>query len=281
MEGQSNSLKIKLLRKIFKIETVEEIVQLIEQFATEDLKKETLTTVLRRLLKVSKKTVEEVMVPRIDMITVHEDMHAREVIETYKKYGYSRMPVISERSDRVKGILYIKELIRRFDEIDRLKAKDLAKKPNFIPDSQKVLEALNQFQKRHISIAMVVDEFGSVVGLVTLEDLLEEIVGEIWEEFDKEEKLIIPKGEGTFIISTRADLDEVSAALKVPLVAEDVHTLGGFIVTKLERVPNVGEEFKIKGLPLSFKVLEGTQQRVKKVLVKKLTAEKDEESHKD
>ncbi len=229
-----------------------------------------------QILKIADKTVEEVMVPRVDMVTLRENMSAMEVIGVYKKHGYSKMPVFRESGEGVIGILYIKELIRNIERIDSLKAKDLAIRPYYIPDSKRVLDALREFQKRRVSIALVVDEFGSVLGLITLEDLLEEIVGEIFEEFDVEEVQYQQLDDGSYIINTRIDLEEASKILGVPLESEDVHTLAGYLMEKLERVPLKGEKFEINGV--AFEVVEGSQQRVKKVKAKVVTPTVEEKS---
>lgn len=228
-----------------------------------------------QIIKIADKTVEEAMIPRVDMVTVRENMSAMDVIGVYKKHGYSKMPIFRDSGEGVVGILYIKELIRNIEKIKTLKARDLAIRPYYIPDSKKVLDALREFQKRRVSIALVVDEFGSVLGLITLEDLLEEIVGEIFEEFDVEEVQYQSLEDGSYIFNTRIELEEASKILGVNLESEDVHTLAGYLMEKLERVPLKGEKFEINGV--AFEVIEGTQQRVKKVKAKVSTPLKKEE----
>ena len=173
--------------------------------------------------------------------------------------------MIRERTDNVVGILYIKELLKHLDELKNLKAQDLAKPAHYIPYSKKVLDTLKEMQTKRISIAIVVDEFGSVAGLVTLEDILEEIVGEIYEEFDKEEVLVKEIEDGVFIVNAKIDLHEASVKFGVELESEEVNTLGGFIIENLERVPEVGEKFTIG--PIEVEVLDATQQRIKELKV--------------
>ncbi len=232
---------------------------------------------IKNIITASQKEISKIMVPRVDMVVVSADMSLRDAIETYKKFGYSKMPVISDRADRVVGILYIKELIKRLDQIDEGKVNDFKIKANFLPESKKVLDTLRFFQKKHLSIAIVVDEFGSVIGLVTLEDILEEIVGEIWEEFDKEEKLYRKLEDGSFEFNAKIDLEEVSELLGITFDVDNFHTLSGFIMSKVERFPAVNTRVVYRGY--EFVVTEATQQRIKKVVVRKLSPSKSQESH--
>ncbi len=226
---------------------------------------------LERILVLSRKEVGKIMVPRVDMISVSEDQPLTEAIEIYKKYGFSKMPIVSGRSDRVVGILYVKELLKNLDKIATSRVRDFKWTAHFIPESKKVLDTLRLLQRNHISIAIVVDEFGSVIGLVTLEDILEEIVGEIWEEFDKEEKLWRKIGDGEYEFIAKIDLDEVSKILGIEFDADDFHTLSGFIMSKIDKFPAKNTEIKYKGY--KFIVTDATQQRIKKVRAIKLASD--------
>lgn len=220
-----------------------------------------LYAIVEQIFLVADKTVEEIMIPRVDMVTVRADMTGREILKVYQKHGYTKLPVLDPTEDQVVGVLYIKELLRKLDHLDRIRARDLMRRPYYIPDSKPVLDALQDLQRRHLSIALVVNEYGNVSGMVTMEDLLEEIVGEIWEEFDREERAPIqPLGDGWYLCSGRIELDKLSQELGIPLEAEDVFTLNGFILEKLGRVPRKHEEFLIDGI--RFRVEESTPQRI-------------------
>ncbi len=245
------------------IESKEELNEIFERAAKNGVISSHLHGIISRLIDISDKQVEEVMIPRVDMITVKVDMPLAEAIEIYKKHGFSKMPVIKERADNVVGILHMKEVLKHLDKIDKYLVRDLMVRPVFIPENKKVLDSLRFFQARHISIAMVVDEFGSVTGLVTLEDLIEEIVGEIWEEFDKEEVLFRKQDDGSIIFKARIDLDSASKILGVDLESEEVNTLGGYILEKLDRVPRNGEKFTIDNV--QFEIIDATQQRLKEI----------------
>ena len=216
-----------------------------------------------KVLKSQHKTVGEIMVPRVDMVTIKEDATFNEALEIFRKTGFSKIPVIRDRVDNVVGILHIKELVKNWDKFNGTQVKQIALKPVFIPEMRKVLDALQEFRTKRLSIGIVVDQYGSVVGMVTLEDLLEEIVGEIWEEFDKEEKLYQKHPDGSLTFLAKIELEEASKALGVQLEGEDVASLGGLIISSLDRVPKPGETVTINGV--EFKILEASPQRIIKV----------------
>ncbi len=271
--GLRNYLK-KLINKIKGRDiTDEELINLFEQLKEEGILPESVTDIIQSILELKERDIEEIMVPRIDMVVINGESTLREAAKLYKKRGFSKLPVVRDRSDNVVGILYIKELLKHLDELDQIKVADLAKPAHYIPYSKKILDTLNEMQKKHLSIALVVDEFGSVAGLVTLEDIIEEIVGEIYEEFDKEEVLIKELEDGSFIVNAKIDLYEASEKLGVELESEEVNTLGGYIIENLERVPEVGEKFVIG--PIEVEIMDATQQRVKELKIKVI--KKDEE----
>ncbi len=257
-----------------RLKSIDDLKKILDIAANKKIIDNFVAEMIRQVIKASTKEVGEIIVPRVDMVAVQENQSIKEVIQIYKQHGYSKMPVISDRNDRVIGILYIKQLIKNLDklekEMEKHTVKEFMEKAHFIPESKKVLDTLNFFQKKHLSIAMVVDEFGSVIGLVTLEDILEEIVGEIWEEFDKEESLyrVIKKGL-EYEFNARIELDEVEKILGIEFDTEDVHTLGGFVMSKLEKFPSVRDKIRYAGF--EFEVIEATPQRVVKVRVRKLS----------
>jgi CBS domain containing-hemolysin-like protein len=259
-----------------RVASTEELLETIRKARNDNVLSPYLFAVNEQIYKIADKPVKEVMVPRVDMVVARDDMPAHEIIDLFKRNGYSKIPVVRKRVDDVVGILYIKELLKHLKQMDSLKAKDLCIRPYFVPDSKKVVDTLSELQHRHISIALVVDEHGSLAGLVTLEDLLEEIVGEIWDEFDTEEILAKTEKDGVVLFNTKIELEEANEALGKNLWAEDVHTLGGFIIARLDRVPQVGEKFDLDGV--EFEVVEATQQRLKKVKARKLWKEPEADS---
>ncbi len=241
----------------------EELKHIIERATEKGIVPPHLNSIVDRLIDIADKQVEEVMVPRTDMVTVKASMSLKEAIEIYKKHGYSKMPVTKERIDNVVGVLHMKEVLKHLDKIESSPVSELMVRPEFVPENKKVLDTLRFFQAKRISIALVVDEFGSVTGLVTLEDLIEEIVGEIWEEFDKEEVLYVRQDDGSIIFKARIDLETASKILGVELESEEVNTLGGYILERLDRVPKNGEKFVIDGV--EFEIIDATKQRLKEI----------------
>jgi CBS domain containing-hemolysin-like protein len=251
-----------------RVTSTDDLLEIIRQAHTEGILGTYIYAINEQIYKIAEKPVREVMIPRVDMVVVRDDMTAKEVIGIFKKHGYSKIPVVRKRVDDVVGILHMKELLKHLNQIDTLKAKDLCIRPFFVPESKKVVDTLSELQHRRISIALVVDEHGSLSGLLTLEDLLEEIVGEIWDEFDTEEILVRKLKDGEVLFNTKIELEEANEELGKELVAEDVHTLGGYIIAQLDRVPQVGETFTLDGI--RFEVTEATQQRLKKVKARML-----------
>lgn len=253
------------------IKSVEDIKEIIKGAREHNILSENAYQLIERLLDIEEREVREIMVPRVDIVFIEEEQTLKEAVELYKKYGYSKIPVVTSHGDTYKGIFYIKELIRYLDELDTKKVKDLTKPPHFVPESKNVIDTLKEFQKERVSIGLVVDEFGSVVGLVTLEDLLEEIVGEIYEEFDREEVLFEEQADGSIVFNAKIELEQASRILmekgfiNEPLKGEDVSTLAGFIMETYEKLPEKGEKFNYKNL--IFEIIDATRQRLKTIKV--------------
>ncbi|MCC7354058.1 MAG: HlyC/CorC family transporter [Anaerolineae bacterium] len=228
------------------------------------------------ILELGDTLVREVMVPRPDIAAVEVDTPLHEAVDVVLNAGHSRIPVYKERIDNIVGILYAKDLLRALHDgpTDR-SLSTLLRPAYFIPESKKVDELLEDLQQRRVHIAIVVDEYGGTAGLVTIEDLVEEIVGEIQDEFDREEPAIQPQGEGVYLLNARLPLDEVQEVLGVALPADGGDTLGGFIYSQLGRVPVVGDEVTFGRLHLE--VLSVMGRRIKQVRAESLP--ESEEAH--
>jgi putative hemolysin len=223
-----------------------------------------------RIVRARDIEVSEVMVPRLEMVTLSAGASVAEIIASFTRTGFSRLPVYDEAPENILGILHVREILRTWDCRDRdIRAVEFIRLPSFVPGTRKVLDALRDFRRERISIALVLDQYGSISGLVTMEDLLEEIVGELRDEFDQEEKLVVPREDGSYTVDPRLHLDELANLLGVQFDAPGVHTLGGLITSRLGRIPRKGEHFEI--WPLAIEVLAGRQQKVEKVRLTKLT----------
>ncbi|MGH9203217.1 MAG: hemolysin family protein, partial [Vicinamibacterales bacterium] len=185
------------------------------------------------------------------------------------EHGFSRMPVYAENLDNIVGIVHGKEMMKHLANKGRQPGlRDIMRPPHFVPESKKVHELLAEMRENQISIAIVVDEYGGTAGLVTVEDLLEEIVGEIRDEFDIEDQPVQLLTQDEVIVDARVAIDELSEMFDVPIKKNDFDSIGGFITNELGRMPSVGDNVRVNGI--SLKVLSVAGRRIKKVRVTKL-----------
>lgn len=188
--------------------------------------------------------VREVMTPRTDMVAVMGGDSTDKALDLVLAAGRSRIPVIGDGSDDVLGVLYARDLLRLMDdEAEAVPARDIMRPAYFVPETKRVPELLRDMQANQIHLAMVVDEFGGTAGLVTIEDLLEEIVGEIADEYDEEEPLVTKTEEGDFLVDGRLGVDELGEIIGVDLPDGEWDTVGGLILSLAGRVPSEGESF--------------------------------------
>jgi putative hemolysin len=209
--------------------------------------------------------VREVMTPRPDIVAIREGASIGDLRALFREQEYSRFPVFKESLDNIAGFVFVKDLVAVGATDDSRPITPLLRPAVFVPESKRVPELLKQFQRQQTQIAIVVDEYGGTAGLVTIEDLLEEIVGEIRDEYDVESEPIVDEGGGRFLFSGKVDVDEVAHRLNVEIEREGFETVGGFLLTHLGRVPAVGERFEIDGL--TVEVLEVERRRVHKVRI--------------
>jgi magnesium and cobalt exporter, CNNM family len=215
--------------------------------------------------------VREVMTPRPDMVAIRADATLDQLRALFRDQEYSRVPVYGENLDNILGMVFVKDLIRLTDaqrgtmRLDKDLAR-LIRPATFVPETKRVPEMLKEFQRKQVQIAIVVDEYGGTAGLVTIEDLLEEIVGEIRDEYDVETEPIVDEGQGSFIFSAKVNIDEVRDRLGVDIDPDGFETVGGYVLTRVGRVPAVGETFQLDGLQVE--VLEAERRRIHKVRVR-------------
>jgi len=214
--------------------------------------------------------LHEVMVPRIDIVAIDESATFDEAVAVVLKEGHSRTPLYKGSIDHVVGVLYAKDLLRIIAAGGaRPLLRDIMRPAIFVPESQAVDDLLNELQRRKVHMAIVLDEYGGTAGLVTIEDLLEEIVGEIQDEFDEEEPMLSRLGAGEVIIDGRADIEELTSLIDPGLTLEDdeeYDTVGGFVYHRIGRVPVVGDTVSVA--PFSITVVKAAGRRVGKVRVR-------------
>ena len=211
------------------------------------------------------KLAREIMVPRIDMITLDVQTPLVEAVDAVLEYGHSRLPVYEETVEHTLGLLYAKDLLRVFREGGHLNSlRDLLRPAYFIPEAKKADELLAEMQAQRIHMAIVVDEYGGIAGLVTLEDIVEEILGEIQDEYDQGEEAPYQQSkDGTYLFQGRVDLDDFNEIMGSSLTKDEADTIGGFIYGVLGRVPTVGE--KVRKDRLLLTVEQVSARRIRKV----------------
>ena len=207
----------------------------------EELEKE----IIHNVLEFTDSVVHEVMVPRVDMIGVDKNAATADVINTIKESGHSRIPVFEDDIDNIIGVIYAKDILIYAKEGKELKITEIMRPVHFVPETKKIVELLAEMQKLKVHIAVALDEYGGTSGLVTVEDLLEEIVGEIQDEYDQELPKIVKIDENNFLIGGGAGIEEVIEETSLPVSQGEFDTIGGFIFSYIGRVPKQGEEIKI------------------------------------
>jgi CBS domain containing-hemolysin-like protein len=212
--------------------------------------------------------VREVMVPRPDITAIEHDKSLRDVQALVLTHGYSRIPVFREDLDEIVGAVYAKDVLKALHQGKQdMPLADIAREIHYVPETKKVAELLREMQKEKFHLAMVTDEHGSVSGLVTLEDLLEELVGEITDEYDREEPEMVEVGDGRYRVSGKASIDDVNELLDVELPDEEWDTLAGFVLDLFGRIPKSGEEAAYPGLKFTAEEVLG--RRILKVLIER------------
>jgi CBS domain containing-hemolysin-like protein len=254
--------------------TEAEIKALAEVASEEDSIEEEEKDMIHSIFEFGDTVVREVMTPEPDIVAVEASTKLDEVLDTLLKHGYSRIPVYKENLEEIVGIVYAKDVLKQIHSGRNGKktVKDLARKALFVPESKRVAELLKQMQQEQVHVAIVVDEYGAVAGLVTLEDLLEEIVGEIADEYDREEPQVEPAGDGSYLVNARMPVDELSELLDVELPQEEWDTVGGLMMGLLGRLPGQGEEVELAGLKFTAERVKG--RRIAKVLVERVAEPK-------
>lgn len=223
----------------------------------------------------------EVMVPRIDMVALEINTPLREALNTIVEAGHSRIPIYEDSIDHIRGLLYAKDLLALWrDGIQDRPIKELLRPAYFVPESKKAVDLLQDMQQRKVHLAIVVDEYGGTAGLVTLEDLIEEIVGEIRDEYDfNEEEIYQQVGEHEYLVDAGIDLDDFNRLLDADLPTDDSDTLGGYIFSKLGKVPVAGETLTED--TLHMEVLSVDDKRIRKIRVVRTPRVREAEERED
>ncbi len=235
---------------------------------SDDLQQGQARELLRSLVEFRETMVREVMTPRPDIVAIEASATLNELKTLVREQQYSRLPVYKESLDNIVGFISIKDLILVDPADPSQELTPLIRPAHFVPETKRVPELLKELQRQRVQAAVVVDEYGGTAGIVTIEDLLEEIVGEIRDEYDVEVEPILEEADGSFVFSGRTHVRELADRLKIDVEGEGYETVGGYLLAHVGRVPHVGETFDIDGL--SVEVLEAERRRITRVRVRRL-----------
>ena len=222
---------------------------------------------IRGIVELSDKTVKEVMVPRIDCVFVAADMEAPGLIDKISSSGHSRFPVYKDSSDNIVGMLYAKDLLPYLFRGDAIDVSSIARKTYFVPESKKLDSLLREMKRKRVHIAVAVDEYGGVSGLVALEDIIEEIVGDIQDEYDNEREDILEVSKGVYLCDARVDIEDLNEKLQVHIPEENFDTLGGFVFDLFGRIPVKYEKTSYGPLDFVIQDVDGHKIRTVKIVV--------------
>jgi putative hemolysin len=248
--------------------TEEEIKTLVDAGEEEGVIQEDEKAMIYSIFELGDTLAREIMVPRIDVVALDVATPMMDALDAIMEAGHSRIPVFEETIDNVEGVLYAKDLLPYLREgRTDVPLKNILRAAYFIPETKKAGDLLPDLQQRRVHMAIVVDEYGGMAGLVTIEDLLEEIVGEIQDEYDTEEPFVEFISDNEYVFDARVDLDDLNRLMTVTLPTEDNDTLGGFIYTVLGKVPVVGDQVTFAGLDFTVESVAG--RRIQKVRVER------------
>lgn len=248
-------------------ESGEQLLSLVDEAAELDTIEEDERAIIRSVFELGETVVREVMVPRTDMATVDATATIEEAVATFLRRGVSRMPVIGEDADEVVGIVHLRDTVRA-DPAARVTTR--ASTPVFVPESQMADDLLRQMQRERFHLAMVVDEYGGIAGLVTMEDLIEELVGEISDESDLASDDIDELGDGRYRVPARYNIEDLGDLFGIELADDDVDSAGGLLTKALGELPRLGASVVIAGLRLTVDRVE--RRRVKTVIAERAEA---------
>jgi CBS domain containing-hemolysin-like protein len=251
----------------------EQLLSIVDEATEFDVLEEDDRELIHSIFEFSDTVVREVMIPRTDMVALDTSAGLGVAMGLFFSKGVSRMPVIDGDPDEVVGVLYLRDVAKLSFErplgADELTVGEIARPALFVPESQKADALLREMQQESNHLAMVVDEYGGIAGLVTLEDLIEELVGDISDEYDHEVALVQPLGDGGYRVATRLPIDDLGELFDLEIEEDDVDSVGGLVSKALGRLPEVGSTIEAHGLRFTVDRVEGRRKHVSTVLVER------------
>src|SRR5437588_2702519 len=246
--------------------TEEELKRLVSDGEEEGVLEEEEREMIHGIFEMGDMTVREVMVPRTDLVSIEVNQPVAQAVELVTKHGHTRIPVYEGSLDNIVGVLYAKDLLKAVVKGGATSLREIARKPYFTPESNKVQDVLRDLRKNRVHMAIVVDEYGGTAGAVTIEDIIEEIVGPIQDEYDVgEEDEIQFISPNEVVLDGRVSVDDVNDLLKLQIEAEDFDTIGGYVQSQLGASPRAGATLQLGQALLKVEAVRGS--RIKKVRI--------------
>ena len=258
-------LKLRHRKKTSHPELQKEIQQLIDVGEEEGLLSEDEGEMMQSILSFRDTVAREIMVPRTDAVIVSADTPIEELLQLVINKGHSRFPVYADSIDDIIGILHVKDLLSSWGE-KRLDLQEIVRSPYFIPETKKISLLLTELRDKKSHMAIVIDEYGGVAGLVTIEDIIEEIIGEIRDEYDDDEILMVATDEGDLLVDARLEIEKLTEHFDLQVPKGNFESVGGFIISLLGRVPQPLE--KIIHAPLEMTIESAVARKIRKVRIK-------------
>ena len=275
-ESKPPSSIIDKLKKYFrnpffiKTQSVSEVTDFLKDAVQHNVIDKEAESIATKAIKLGDITVKEIMIPKVDMVTIQVDENTTQIIEKIIDSGHSRYPVIGNERNEVAGILLAKDILPKLfkGSID-FNINDMLRDPKVVPETKKVDSLLDEFKQDRSHLAIVIDEYGEICGLITIEDILEELVGEIEDEHDIDEEEIVQIAANKYNVDSKIELEEFISFfdLKIDPLSIDAETLGGLFISKFGVLPKIGDKISIEGI--SIKVADTDKRRIKKFIVTK------------
>ncbi len=256
-----------LKREKIHTNTKEEIEKIIDEVEEKGFIDEDQSDMILNIIVLRETAVREIMVPKVDMIALKSSSSLDELVQVITAEGCSRIPIYEDSTDNIVGVVHAKDILNYWGSKDNLPdIKSLMHPPYFVPEGKKLIDLLNEFKQKRTKLAIVIDEYGNVDGLVTMGDIMEEIVGDIvGEDETQREEEIVEKEEGVYYVDPKLPIDEFSEAFGIEIPEGSYDTIGGFITCRLERIPKSGETLEYNGV--LFEIAGADKKRISKLIV--------------
>jgi len=246
-----------------KPKNIEDVTEVLESSLSSDIIDEVAFSIAENAIKLRATSIKEIMIPKVEMVNIYIDDSSEKLLETVIESGHSRYPVINEKKKKVEGILLAKDLLPLLSINEEVNLDSIMRDAKVVPETKRADSLLEEFKKDKTHLAVVIDEYGEICGLVTIEDILEELVGEIEDEHDIDDLDLIQVSEKEFIADAKIEIDEFEEKFEINLNESSVETLGGYMTKKLGILPKVGDKIIVESIELV--VTAADKRRIKKI----------------